>query len=489
MDFKECMNYVEKKHGFPSLQSDRHGKRTAWLLKEASLLTGLSSVPHAVIAGTCGKASTALFLAYIVSEHFALTDISLPVGIGTKPPLIEDEDGSRERYQLLFPAEKHTEWISEADFVQSLSRIRPLVEKYQRNPHLGEMASYDIRMAVLSDYFIHRGAGFCIYEANIGYRHDPTSALENIDVAVLSTMDEAHLEQLSLPDDAPCYLSSAGRSAGPIYHKVGGLKKNRPAVIGYQLEENVPAILRLAGDMGAAPLMVYGEKRDFFIHRSKSTLQGSDATITVGGRQFDIEIHFLGAFQLRNAVLAAASAHMLWQRGVLKGSESLLEESIKSGLRKAVSHGRLQYISDSPAVILTTAGTEIKWRSTLDAIDELMDHSGRDRLVVAATFLTRDEDVRKALGTLLSSRRLKAFLPTSYLNDRDTVDADPMKIISWCRESMPDVYCEHAGDPFTTYRRAIELADPEKDAVLLIGKGIAAALLRDSSGILETPAF
>jgi folylpolyglutamate synthase/dihydropteroate synthase len=470
MNFYESMEFVEREHGFPRSAGDLHGKRTAWLLRESGLYDRLSTVPHVVIAGTCGKASTAIFLASMVRELFSLSGYNRPVGLGVKPPLHEDAEGSRERYQLLYPGDQGGRWIGHEEFAALVSGLEPLARRYEKAPHLGELASYDLRAAVLAGYFADREVGLGIFEANIGLRDDYSSALPMPSAIALSLVGEAHLGQLLPPPELPDVLRGAGLAAGPILHKAGGLRKGVPALIGCQRSDYMPAICEVARKTGAAPLLVYGI--DFSLLRSRSTIEGSRAAFRVGEDTMEIAISLPGRFQVENALLAAATVYELHQQGVLPGTSQQLEEAICRGARDTGIPGRLQVLGDNPVVIASPAAAAMKWRSAISTVEELMEGSEKKALVIGATFLARDEDSRDSLEALLSSPRVRALFPSSHPPDRDMVYEDPEKIAAWCRERRPGLLCVPSGSSREALRHAMETADPRDDVILLLGKGM-----------------
>ena len=479
-DFNSSMEYIENA-GYPEKPKDRHGRRTSWLLKKSGILNKLKNIPHVIVAGSCGKGSTARFLAFIVSEFFSLTNVKKPVGLGTKPPLFQDNEGNRERYQLIYPGEGKSRWISQGDLSLSVSSLRPLVEHYKFHKfYIDQMASYDLRMAVLADYFVKKDVGFGIFEANIGLREDPASALANPEAIVLNTIGKDHLGQLLPPSILPSYLKKAGEAAGPVYHKAGGLKKDIPAVIGYQKDNIMEAILEIAEEKGAFPVNSYGS--DFSINSLYSDILGSKANISVNGYTLDVELSIPGKFHIKNAVLAAYTASLLWHRGVLKGTSSELIEAIKRGLRKTDTPGRMQVIRRTPVTIVSAGASSLKFEATMDAIEDLMKNSGKKNIILGATFMTRVENPEVSIVPLLKSPGVKYFLPSfCFEKENSSEQADPLKIIKYCKKIRPDVTCKYFGDPLVTYNNALEIADPKKDIILLVGTAMVGTLFKNLS--------
>ena len=156
MNFEEAMTRVEVELSFPEDLSDFHNRRTRALFLETGLMEQLKSTPTVVVTGSCGKASTAHYLAECASELFRLTGQNQEVGLGTKPPLLETLDGNRERYQVL--SSKGKRWIERDEFAALVSQLPPLPDN---------LAPYDLRYWLLGKWFVERRVGLAIIEANI----------------------------------------------------------------------------------------------------------------------------------------------------------------------------------------------------------------------------------------------------------------------------------------------------------------------------------
>lgn len=476
-EFNSAMEYVEG-FGYPEHEEDRHGKRTAWILKETGLQEKLRSIPYVITAGSCGKASSSRFLAFIVSEFFSLTGVNKPVGLGTKPPLFEDNNGNRERYQLLMAGENKSNWISVEDFLLSVGTLEPFIE-YCLSLY-GTMASYDVRYAVLADYFTRHDTGFAIFEANIGLKDDPSSSLLSPCAIMLNTVGGDHLKQLKPPDDLPLWLEDTAHVAGPVWHKAGGLKEDIPAIIGKQEDHIMNAIIHLAEIKKAGPLCIYG--RDFFVKHSRCTILGSKAEIVLDSHSMDIELSVPGAFHLDNAILSAYTAYLLWKKHILKGTFSQITEAIKKGLKKATCPGRMEVIRERPVTLISAGASSLKFGGLMHSIGELMKNSGKENIILCATFITRVEEPLNALKALINLHNIKMFLPAlCYEKEHSKDQANPLRMIELCEHIRPDIFCKYVGGPLETYDYALKIADPDRDIILLAGTAMAGTILKHSS--------
>lgn len=170
MSFNEEMSWLEEEHGFPSRLEDFHPRRAAWLF-EQGLRADLDHTPLAVVAGSCGKASTARMLAFIVRALLDSVGDQRPIGLGTKPPLQETLDGNRERYQLFEAGASSPRWIEPGEFEPLAGQLKSLIQEMPSA--LGQPAAYDLRYWLLGKYFAAHQVAFGIVEANIGFRLDP----------------------------------------------------------------------------------------------------------------------------------------------------------------------------------------------------------------------------------------------------------------------------------------------------------------------------
>lgn len=476
MTFEDAMRWVEEARAFPAPEH-LHARRLAWLLRRADLTDRASVHPWALVAGSCGKASTARFLAFIARRLLDRADVDAPVVLGTKPPLAETPDGQRERYQRFDRGAAAPAWIDRAAFARHVAALRPDAEALAREaPALGRLAPYDLRYAVLLRYALDAGAALSVVEANIGLRDDPTSALPPPRVQLLTPVDTDHAHLLRPPSPLPAALEGLGERAGPLWHKAGGLREGVAAVVGLQDEPARRAIAALAAERGAGPLLWRGP--DYDVARRACSLAGSEATLRVGEEALDVTLRAVGGFQVDNAAQAAAAAWVLVRDGALPGDRAAWRDATRAGLGEATMPGRMEVIGARPLTLLQVGASAVKMRGFADALAELLPPGSPGRVVVCASFLARIHAAREPVAILARAPRVSALVVTACEASGDAADLDPEAAATTAREARPDLDVRAVPDPDDAVATARALADREGDVLILVGNGLGARLAR-----------
>lgn len=467
-DFEEAMHLIEHGYFFPEDDlSLFHNRRTAWLLEA----TGLSARarPTALVAGTCGKASTSRFLAFIAHELYR--ELALPgyLGLATKPPNHETLDGHRERYQSWSHTDPYPQWIEPALLIRWVEELKPWVEKIP--PQLGAAAPYDLRYWLVARLFDHYQVDLAVLEGYVGLRNDPSRAFSGMEVAILGSIGDDHQEYLLAPQPLPDCLQGLGSKAGPVWHKASGVPPGIPLVLGRQDAEVDTAVHHLIEQAGAGPLYRLG--RDFDFSHLHPTFEGSTAQLRIGAETREVQLSALGGFQMENAAQAAMAAFVLQQKGVLPGTPDQLWPAVLRGLKKTDSPGRLQIIAQKPRVIYNSAASHYKIAATLDHLRQMFAGQPR-RLYLCAVLLARHRRAREIWQLLLETPGLAGVVATSHPLDGH-LEAEVLG--QWTRELRPELLCQVQPDPHQAVRQAIAMAEnPDQDVVLLSGPGLGNVL-------------
>lgn len=471
MNFEEAMRWTEEAHAFPA-REHLHARRLSWILERSGLRKRAASLPWALVAGSCGKASTARFLAFIARALLDRAGVSAPVALGTKPPLSETPDGQRERYQLFERGASAPSWIVPEDFACYVSELVPVVEALEREaPELGPVAPYDLRYAVLLSHALDQCAAFAVVEANIGLRDDPTSALPPPRAQLLTPIDTDHAQLLLAPSPLPAALSGLGDRAGPVWHKAGGLRARVATVVGLQDEPVALAVDALAEERGVGTMVRRGV--DYEVLRRWSALDGSDATLRVGDETLDVRIRAVGGFQVDNAAQAAAAAWALVRDGALPGDRGAWREAVRAGLGAATMPGRMEVIAERPLTLLQVGASPVKMRAFVEALDELLPASS-GRVVVCASFLARIHDAREPVAILARSGRVSALVATACETVGDAADLDPDEVIGIARQVRPELEAWAVRGAEAAVAKARSLAGAGGDVLVLVGNGLGA---------------
>lgn len=450
MSFEEAMSLVEERFEFPEALVDFHNLRTEALFRETGLLSQLSQIPVVVVAGSCGKASTARYLGECVSELFSLTGVNKAVGLGTKPPLRETLDGNRERYQLLRDGDAH--WIAQEAFTDLVKRLPPLPDN---------LAPYDLRYWLLGSMFVQEKVGLGIVEANIGLRLDPASIFPDPVATMITPVGLDHVGLLK-PMGAPESLLALGQRAGPTWHKLCAVPAGRRLVCGYQDDD-----VRAVAEQHKGFLMLAG--RDYRCEVLTQDLNETTGRCHIGGHSLEFRLKTLGRHQAENACQAAACLWMLWTEGVLKGSEEQILQAIVTGLGRTQISGRMERIGNDPPVLLNAATGVIKIRGMMETIEETLqaDQTVWVCMTVEARLVPGGEIpdwLDTSLHRILESPRVVGFTATAFPED-----LDPEVLARWARERQPDKTVGYSTRP----ERALEDSKQKANLVVLVGQSQA----------------
>ena len=449
MNFEEAMTRVEVELQFPEALSEFHNRRTRALFIETGLMEQLTRIPTVVVTGSCGKASTAHYLAECTAELFRLTGQQQEVGLGTKPPLLETLDGDRERYQVLSSNGKR--WIERCEFASLVSQLPPLTNN---------LAPYDLRYWLLGRWFVERRVGLAIVEANIGFRLDPASVFPKPVAQLLTPIGLDHIGLLP-PEGAPADILALGQRAGPTWHKaccptsellISGLQSPD---VGKLVQRFNPGML-LAG-------------RDFSSVVLSQTVEGTQARIELEGAALEVDLRTVGRHQAENAAQAAACLWELWKRGVVAGREEEVLEALRTGLSRTTIPGRMERLADRPTVLLNAATGVIKIDGMMQALEELT--AGKRRLWINMSVLDRlvGETIPEWLETSLT-RILHSPATLGFTATAPGQDMDPEKLASWaCQLAAPEVETNLSLHPLEALERQRERAE----LIVLLGQSQA----------------
>ena len=183
------------------------------------------------------------------------------------------------------------------------------------------------------------------------------------------------------------------------------------------------------------------------------TSRGSDWTLVAGSERAKVALPLLGAFNVANALGAAAAA---WSLG-----QSLGQIAEKLSASPQVP-GRLERLLERPAVLRDYAHTPDALDRALDAVRPFV--SGQ-LIVVFGCGGDRDRGKRPQMGAIAESRADRVILTSD--NPRTE---DPERILDDIAAGMRGSNHERIEERRAAIARALELAAPD-DVVLLAGKG------------------
>ncbi len=364
------------------------------------------------VAGTNGKGSVASALSSILNAAGYKT------GLYTSPHLVRFNErcciGGRQ--------------ISDKAVVESCEAIRR-VHHGDREPTFFEFAT-----AMAFHEFARQQVDWAVVETGMGGRLDATNIIRPA-VSIISNISLEHQMHL-------------GNNLAQIASEKGGIiKKNVPVVTGAK-QKSVISVLREIARKRSARFYRFGEH--FRIRRD------GDGAFTYFGIDHtwrDLHSGLKGTHQMENAALALAACEVLRRDGT-----RVPLRHIRDGLAQNRWPGRLEFVSESPLVLLDGAHNLTAARILARFLSEELS----DRKITLVVGILDDKPHKDMLGCLLplcdkaiiTSPRIGRALPPEELYATAKDGIEDIKII-------PDVRL--------AVRHAIRTASPHEDAVCVAG--------------------
>lgn len=346
----------------PGAQAQKFGLANISILS-AALGDPHRALPCAHIAGTNGKGSTAAMLAAILQAA------GLSVGLFTSPHL----ERINERIRI------NGEDISDTDFAVAWTRVHAAIESLMAGGKLSAHPTYfECVTAMAFLVFAEKKLDFAVYEVGLGGRLDSTNIVAP-EVAVITSIDFDHESLLG---------HSIAEIAG---EKAGIIKPGAVVVSSVENSEARAVIARRCEEHGARLIETLTAYRVKVTNVSAGCYSAVLTPRLGRGGTLSLNLSLPGRFQLRNATAAAGAAWVLAERGF-----RISDEAIELGIRSARWPGRLEKLSDSPAVYLDGAHNPAAARALANFWEE--NFAGRRIFLVYGA--VRDKAVDEIAGTL-----------------------------------------------------------------------------------------
>ena len=305
------------------------------------------------IAGTKGKGSTAAMLASV------LTASGYTTGLYTSPHLID----IRERIRV------DGEFISEADLISLVEKLKPEVEAVNLKASYGQLTTFELLTALGFLYFALKGVDFQVAEAGLGGRLDATNVVKP-EVCIITSVDLDHTDVL-------------GNSLAEIAAEKAGIIKPGAVVVSSPQTDEVArvieeACLKCHTDLVRVGSDVTWQELDF---------DASGQLLKVNGRLavYQLSLPLLGRYQLENAATAVAALEVLAGRGF-----NISRDSITAGLAKVSWPGRFQIVRHSPLIVVDGAHNPASARGLRQSIEHYFKDFDRAILVIGTS---SDKDI------------------------------------------------------------------------------------------------
>ncbi len=283
------------------------------------------------IAGTKGKGSTAAMISKV------LIAAGYKTGLFTSPHL----HTLRERITT------NGTMISEADFAALVTKLKPIVEKVNKEAAYGELTTFEILTAVVFAYFKNSQVDFQVLEVGLGGRLDATNVAK-ADVCVITSLSLDHTEIL-------------GNTVAKIAAEKAGIIKPECIVVSAPQVKEAAEVIEQACRQQRARLIQVG--KDVTWHKTDGNL--CQQTLKIKGKtgDYDLTIPLLGDYQLENAATALAALEAL----VCLGAK-ISAQNIARGFSQVSWPGRLQILSREPMVVVDGAHNAYSMRKLVESI-------------------------------------------------------------------------------------------------------------------------
>ena len=319
------------------------------------------------IAGTNGKGSIAAGIASILQYAGYRT------GLYTSPHLID----FNERICI------NGKQISNKEVVTAYQAVKK-VHKGSREPTFFEFTT---AMALYE--FGRKQVDWAIIETGMGGRLDATNIIKPA-VSIISNISLEH----------KMYL---GNTIAQIAAEKGGIIKSKtPAITGAR-QNSALSVLKAIAEDKSAPFFQYG--KNFRVRRNPN---GSFNYYGLSHAYKNLLTSLIGPHQITNAALVLAACEILAQNNRV----NLTESHLRLGLQNTIWPGRLEFVSESPLIILDGAHNLAAARNLANYLQGNL----RDRKLTLVAGILDDKPYKAMLRPLM--KQCRRIIVTRPLIDR-----------------------------------------------------------------------
>lgn len=292
------------------------------------------------VAGTKGKGSTCIFIAYILKEA------GYKIGLYTSPHLVD----LRERIRVL-PGKNESEFegmISKGRLSKLVCELKPKIDEFNRRFSYGPLTFFEVYTAIALEYFKSQKVDFAVLETGLGGRLDATNAVNSL-VAVITPISYEHMDKLG---------STLRKIAG---EKCGIIKGRELAVISAPQKAEVKRVLQ----QRCKKLKV----RLYEVTSYKK-----------------IKLKLIGKHQLFNASVARKVIEVLNKEGIIKASKDV----IVKGSSRAFWPARCEIIKRNPYIVLDGAQNSASVKVLRNTVEERFNYKS----LILVLGVCQDKDIK-----------------------------------------------------------------------------------------------
>ncbi len=414
MTYPEALHYLESFINYEKIAAWPY-KQSLKLQRIKDFLSSINNPQNSLkclhVAGTKGKGSTCAFIAYILRQA------GYKVGLYTSPHLSD----FRERIRILRHKTKDSKPMLEKDFegmiskdelVSLVARLKPAIDKYNKDSKFGSLSFFEVYTALAFVYFKKEKIDFLVLETGLGGRLDATSVVEPMVCAITpisyehtqklgNTLKEIAAEKVGIikshrvppkfGETSPAKLAGAEFRQNlarprqqswraPSYHSI---------VISAPQEKQARGVIRKRCKELEAKLYEVGKDVTFKETNGNFIIDG------IFGSYSDLKINLLGGHQLVNASVAVGVIEALKFYGI-----TIDARSIKTGLYRTAWPGRCEIIAKNPWIVLDGAQNVASAKTLRRAIKETFSGEGNcaknkkfEKLILILG-ISKDKDIK-----------------------------------------------------------------------------------------------
>ncbi|MGR3765223.1 bifunctional folylpolyglutamate synthase/dihydrofolate synthase [Rossellomorea sp. NS-SX7] len=326
------------------------------------------------IGGTNGKGSTVTYLRNILQEA------GYTVGTFTSPYF--------ERFTERISVNGNP--IPDEDLISLVSLIKPIAEG-MKDSEWGEPSEFEVITAMSMVYFAETARpDLVLFEVGLGGRLDSTNVITPL-VSIITSIGMDHMNFLG---DTIEEIS---------FEKAGIIKQGVPVVTGVSQPEARKVISDAAAVKGS---LVYQSEKDFHTHRDTVLDNGERFQFESPSQSGTYEISMLGSHQIQNAALALKTVELLRSQNEI----TFTDMHLSAGLKKAYWPGRMELVSENPAVILDGAHNPEGIKALVATIKERFTAKNVTILFSAL----KDKELKHMIGLLEEAASAISFTTFSF---------------------------------------------------------------------------
>lgn len=359
-----ALQWLEKRSNFEHRPANQDHKTAFTLTRMRALLRAIGNPQHqfpsAHLAGTKGKGSTAAMLAAIMQAA------GYKVGCYLSPHVNRIEE-------RICVAGKQ---ISSPDLLAAFRTVIPAVEKLDQKASRKKMPGptwFEVLTAVAFTHFERAQVDLAVIETGLGGRLDATNLCNPV-VSLITNISLDHTEVL-------------GSTIRAIATEKAGIIRRGIPVISTAIH---PDASRVVVDKARAQrTKLFLLNRDFTINQVKNTKLCSSHQATLhsfeiqappGSQGTVYKTAMAGIHQAENAASAVMATKVLSEKGF-----AIDKQAIATGLRKTRLPARIEWVSDSPPIILDAAHNIASMESLVKTLSDQSNLPKKRVLIFAAS--------------------------------------------------------------------------------------------------------